>query len=156
VSLINGIDFEYRIAGTGSEEEKLQTASNHLGIGSRVKFLGFVADMLPVWEDADIFLMPSLWEGFGLAAVEAMNASLPLVVSDVPGLREIIDTSRECAIVVDPLSSRSIAEALIRLLESDDLRSTLGLQAFNAAGRFEENHMVDAYFDLYCELTDCL
>jgi glycosyltransferase involved in cell wall biosynthesis len=59
-------------------------------MGSKVKFLGYVADIQPLLEQADIFLIASRWEGFGLAAVEAMNASLPVVASEVDGLCDVV------------------------------------------------------------------
>jgi glycosyltransferase involved in cell wall biosynthesis len=59
-----------------------------MGVSSRVRFLGTVLDIIPVLSAADIYIMPSLYEGFGVAAIEAMGAGLPAILSDVAGLRD--------------------------------------------------------------------
>lgn len=62
--------------------------ARELGISERVRFLGMVTDLRPVFALADLFVMPSLQEGFGIAAVEAMGAGLPVLLADVSGLRD--------------------------------------------------------------------
>ena len=155
VALLKNLDFEYWVAGSGECEKELRTLCRELGLESRVRFLGYVArEELPrLLASADIFLMPSLWEGFGLAAVEAMNASLPLVVSDVPGLREIVGDDPPCAIFVDPESPESIAQALCRLLVSHELRAELGANSFQKARRFSRERMVENHLKFYEELV---
>jgi glycosyltransferase involved in cell wall biosynthesis len=59
-----------------------------LGVADRVEFLGVVTDLRPVFRAADLFVMPSLHEGFGIAAVEAMGAGVPVLLADVKGLRD--------------------------------------------------------------------
>ena len=143
------LDFEYWIAGKGADREALQRQAQALGIAARVKFLGHVDDIKPLLLQADLFLMLSRWEGFGLAAIEAMNASLPLVVSDVPGLREVVVSESSCAILVDPLLPSVIADALRGLLGSRERRISLGMNGFVLAQLFDEERMFDAYLDHY-------
>jgi glycosyltransferase involved in cell wall biosynthesis len=123
-----------------------------LGIESKVHFLGHVDSIPDLLAGADIFLMPSNWEGFGLSAVEAMNASLPLVVSNVPGLREIVNGGPACALLVDPESPEAIAAGLRQLLVSPALRGQFGKNAFKQAQNFSINSMVESYINLYDEL----
>lgn len=62
--------------------------ARELGVAERVEFLGMVSDLRPVLGSADLFVMPSLEEGFGIAAVEAMGAGVPVLLADVKGLRD--------------------------------------------------------------------
>ncbi len=155
VAQLRDLDFEYQIAGKGDCEPTLIRLSQELDLESKVRLLGYVDTIPRLLASADIFLMPSLWEGFGLAAVEAMNASLPLVVSDVMGLREIVagDDDHPCAILVDPESPESIAEGIRQLLVSPELRLELGKNGFNQAKKFSIDRMVDSYIDFYRRLS---
>jgi glycosyltransferase involved in cell wall biosynthesis len=69
--------------GAGCPERKL---AGTMGVSNRVRFLGIVPDILPILHASDVYIMPSVCEGFGIAAVEAMGAGLPTILSDVPGL----------------------------------------------------------------------
>ncbi len=97
--------------GVGLEERAL---AQELGVAERVRFLGMVTDLRLVFRSADLFVMPSFQEGFGIAAVEAMGAGLPVLLADVEGLRdfgECSDAIRFCA----PESS-AIEEAVRRFM----------------------------------------
>ena len=152
VALIRDLEFEYQIAGEGKYLDRLLLLSQELGLESKVRFLGFFEAIPDLLASADIFLMPSLWEGFGIAAVEAMNASLPLVVSAVPGLREIVESEHPCAVLVDPESPESIAAGLKKLLLSPDLRFRLGSNAFAQSQKFGVDQMVENYRNLYDQI----
>ena len=80
-----------------------------LGLEGKVRFLGHVDDVRGLLKKADIFLIPSRWEGFGLAAVEAMNAGLPVIASDVAGLREIVGRTPPSGLLVNPEKPGEIA-----------------------------------------------
>jgi len=153
VALLSNLDFDYEIAGEGDCRAELLRLRKELGLETKVRFLGHVRDIPELLASADIFLMPSRWEGFGLAAVEAMNASLPLVVSDVAGLREIVNGAEPGALLVDPQSPASIAKALSRLLTSSDLRQQLGENSFYQSQRYSIAQMVEKHIKVYDELT---
>ena len=74
-----------REAGAGDE----RSLAADLGISARVRFMGSMDDISPALAAADVFVMPSLYEGFGVAAVEAMGAGLPVILSDAPGLKDL-------------------------------------------------------------------
>ncbi len=152
LALLKDIDFEYWIAGDGPERGQLEQYTNKLGMANKVKFLGHVDDIKPILQQADIFLMPSKREGFGLAAVEAMNASLPVIASDIPGLREVVTAEPACAVLVDPLSLRTIADALRELLDSRDRRLSIGKNGFTRSRAFSEEKMFEAYLHQYREV----
>lgn len=99
-------------------------------------------------------MIPSSWEGFGLAAVEAMNAALPLVVSDVPGLREVVGTDQACALLINPDDPQTIANALNRLAVSSELRREMGAVGFTRAANFSMQKMTDIYLLCYRSLLE--
>lgn len=116
-------------AGTGPEGDALQDRAQRLGVASRVRWLGQVADVRPVLAAADVAVMPSLAEGLGVAAIEAMAASRPVVASAVGGLPELIADDVQ-GLLVPPGDAAALAGALRRALGDATLRGRLG-----AAGR---------------------
>jgi len=154
ISKIKNLNFEYWIAGVGELEEELKTYFVNLGLQNSVKFLGYVKDIPSLLKKADIFLIPSKWEGFGLAAVEAMNASLPSVVSNVSGLGDLIKEDGEDAFLVSPSNEKIITQRLTQLLENKELRHKMGKKAFARSLNFGVDTMIKDYIKLYKEVYD--
>jgi glycosyltransferase involved in cell wall biosynthesis len=146
---------DYRIAGAGPEEGELRRLCDELRLGDRVRFLGFVENVPQLLREADIFLMPSRWEGFGLSAVEAMNAGLPVVASDVEGLREIVAGTPPCGILVSPLDPSSIARGLKELLLDPEKRRCYGAVGHSRSCQFSLGSMVDKYLEFYSSVLSC-
>lgn len=88
-----GVDFEYSIVGNGDAKEELQFLINDLGLGDKIKFIGSLTpkQVKQHLEYADIFLLPSVQEGFSNAVIEAQALGLPCLVSDTEGLIENIE-----------------------------------------------------------------
>jgi len=95
------------------------------GLGSPVELLGHREDVPEILAAADVFAFPSLWEGLGGALIEAMALGLPIVASDVPAIREVVDEGAN-ARLVPPADPPALAEALARLLGDARLRSSYG------------------------------
>jgi glycosyltransferase involved in cell wall biosynthesis len=113
------------IAGEGPERERLEERANALAIESNVRFVGWKSDSAGALRRWDIYAQPSAAEGFGIAALEAMAAGLPVVASATGGLREAV-VNRETGILVPPLDSSLLASALIELIGDSALRARLG------------------------------
>lgn len=145
---LNDIDYEYRIAGIGPEGQALKALCNRLGVDDKVHFYGYVMDIFDFFKQADIFLIPSLWEGFGLAAVEAMNCGLPVIASNVDGLREVIDTKEKCGILVSAKSSDEITNS-IRFFCEIEKRNYYGKNAFKRSRFFSIERMTQKYIYEY-------
>lgn len=143
--------WRYVVAGGGEEEGNLKRLAAELGITERVTFLGQVADVTPLLTEAHIFLLPSRWEGFGLAAVEGMNAALPIVASDVPGLREIVVPAGNP--VVDSDDVEGMATAIAALLDDPDRRTRLGAAGFEEAMQYDRKKMNEGYMTLWSEIV---
>ncbi len=140
------------IAGAGPEREALERLAVKLGIADRIHMLGFQQDVRPVLAALDVFVLPSRWEGFGLATLEAMAAGLPVVVTDVPGSRDLVQ-HEQTGLVVPRNDSDALAQAVARCLSQAELRAQLGHRARIAAGPFSVQKMVDRYEQLYLTLT---
>ena len=112
-----------QIVGTGSYEQELRDKTSELGLSDRVSFAGFVhSDELPeLYRAADLFVLPSLTESFGLVFAEAMSCALPVVATVVGGIPELIRSGVE-GILVEPGHPEQIRAALEQLLSD---RTTL-------------------------------
>jgi glycosyltransferase involved in cell wall biosynthesis len=120
--------FKCLIAGQGSIHKVLQGEIAVIRSLDRIKLLGRVDDPRELLWASDIFAMPSLKEGLGVAALEAMASALPIVASDVGGLHEVV-ADGHTGIIVPPANSAKIASAIQRLADSDGLRSQMGAAA---------------------------
>jgi glycosyltransferase involved in cell wall biosynthesis len=135
------------IAGDGPLRSSLEQAARTAG--DRVRFLGWRDDTARVMAAFDLFLMPSLWEGFGLAALEAMAQRVPVIASRVSSLPEII-THGETGLLVPPRDSRALAQALTSLLEDRALRQHMGLLAEDRVEtQFGAAQMIDQTLRIY-------
>ena len=147
LALLGRDDWSYRIVGDGPERQALEDTARRLGISQQVEFAGHVGNVWPELERADLFLMPSRWDGFGLAAVEAMNVGLPLVISDVPGLREVVGGAAVSPVPIE--RDELLAKAIATLLDDPDLRERLGRNAFARSLQFSSERMLGAYLELW-------
>lgn len=138
-----------RIVGDGKERSHLQEQIALLGLDSRVSLLGNQTDVPRLMNQFDIFVLPSLWEPFGLVIAEAMACGKPVVATNVGGIPEIVEHKRT-GILVPPAEVSPLAEALALLLGNDILR-----EEFGSAGRkrflerFDSRIMATKYQKLY-------
>jgi glycosyltransferase involved in cell wall biosynthesis len=98
---------------------------------------------------AAVFVLPSLYEPFGLAALEAAHAGCPLVLSDIPSLREIW---ADAAVFVQPEDSDALAREVNRLLSDESLLQRYGLLAQQRARAYTLARMAELYYRTYCRL----
>jgi len=130
-------DAELLIAGSGDVEDELKRQSKELGLGSAVKFHGFIdeREKLRLLRSAWLFVTPSQKEGWGLTVIEANACGTPAIAYDVPGLRDSIRDGYN-GILVKKYDEASLARAIIRLLKDDDRRAELCRAALSWAERF--------------------
>lgn len=121
------------VAGAGPLEEALRKRIGELGVGHRVSLVGWQHPSAPAFHGADLCLQPSLWEGLPLSVVEAHAAGLPVVGSNVKGIREVVtpESGRLCR----PHHADDYAQALARLIVDGQLRQRLGAAARQRAWR---------------------
>jgi glycosyltransferase involved in cell wall biosynthesis len=117
------------VAGRGPLEPALKAYARELGVEDAVRFLGFVSQVERAIEESAIVVVPSLGEGFGMVALEAMERARPVIASSVGGLPEIV-AHGETGLVVPAGDAEVLAEAMV------ELGSDLGRAgAMGAAGR---------------------
>ena len=115
--------------------ERLFRLVDDLGLAGQVRFLGYVPaeDLVALYNLADLFVFPSLYEGFGLPPLEAMACGLPVVASTAPALREVLD---DAALLVHPQDVVALAEAMAAALRDEPLRSRLRQAGLRRAAQF--------------------
>ncbi|MBI5731814.1 MAG: glycosyltransferase [Candidatus Magasanikbacteria bacterium] len=106
---------ELWLAGEGPLEKKLRGLAKNLKIEERVKFLGVRSDIPELLSQADLFVFPSLWEGLGIAVLEAAVAKVPIVASKIDGILDIIK-DRESGLLVEPKDAAGLAKATEEIL----------------------------------------
>lgn len=156
--LDSDVDCSVLIVG-GDESSRTQVArlrelARHRGIEHRVAFTGAVGhDLLPLYYSAaDVCVVPSHYESFGLVAVEAMASGLPVVASRVGGLIGTIKDG-ETGYLVPWLCPEPFAERIELLLENEPLRRNLGEAARREVSRYRWENVAAAILDLYEQLV---
>ena len=141
------------IAGEGELWQVLHDEVNHLGIADNVLFLGSRLDMHEVLQVQDIFILPSLFEGLPLALLEAMAASLPIVTTDVGGVRHAVRDGVN-GIVVQARDPDALYAAAKQLTENLGMRSAFSKSSLDLFHKqFSLERMVKGYEAIY---LDCL
>jgi glycosyltransferase involved in cell wall biosynthesis len=119
------------LGGDGGASAAIET----LGLADRVSVRGAVsdADLRAIVRQAKVFVVPSLVEGFGLPALEAMALGTPVIVSDTPALREV---AGDAGLLFDPAQPSSLAAAIARLLDDERLRNVMSTRGPGRARQF--------------------
>jgi glycosyltransferase involved in cell wall biosynthesis len=114
--------------GTGIQEKELKDLTHQRGLDNHVLFLGYISDKrykAMVLKAADIFCLPSLYECFPLAILEAMASGLPVIASDISGIPETIIHGKN-GLLCQPGNSSELEEAISYLIEQDSIRQEMG------------------------------
>lgn len=120
-----GLDFRVAIAGKGELQDQLMGLVRKLDLDDYVEFNGFVENMKSFYAGLDVFCLPSLWEGFGYALVEAMTMEKPVVGFDISSNPEVVEAGKT-GILVEPGNVQELADALERMILDRKLRDDMG------------------------------
>lgn len=122
-----------------------------LGLEREVIFAGYVdEDELPAWYNAaDLFVYPSLYEGFGLPPLEAMACGCPVITSNTSSLPEVVG---DAGIMVDPHDVDALADAMERVLTDESLREDMRRRGLERAKRFSWQRSAREMWDIYEEV----
>lgn len=129
--------FKLLIAGEGADEAELKRAAKLSGVQDLIIFTGFVKNMKAFMKTIDIFVLPSLWEGFGYVTVEAMACRKPVVAFNTGANPEIIMHAQTGFLAEKP-NLKLMADYIMKLAVDNDLRNTMGL-----AGRKRAEELFD-------------
>ena len=130
VALLKEASFPCKVIliGQGGLEGKLREAAVKLNLENDIIFLRNRIDVPEILRVADVFVFPSLYEGFGIALVEAMLIGLPVIASDIESIREIV-RDRQDGILVEPMNSDALALAIKNIVSDKPLSLLLGESA---------------------------
>ncbi|PWU08351.1 MAG: hypothetical protein C5B47_04815 [Verrucomicrobia bacterium] len=144
------------IAGTGPEETKFRQFATDLGIADKGTFLGFVSDTRLLYHASDVLLIPSLYEGLPLVALEAMASGVPIVASAVDGLCDLI-RSGETGLLASSQQAEEFAKLLLHLHDSPEDRQRIAAAARSDVQRhYDAKSSVEQVEQIYLNLLDRL
>jgi glycosyltransferase involved in cell wall biosynthesis len=128
ISLLEGYDWQFVIAGSGKLEKSLMTQARNAGVEKQIHFAGFISDLSPMYQAADVFALPSLFEGMPNVVMEAMAHGTATVATRVNGAAEIIENDKT-GLLVDPGNAQQLYLAVKELVLDEDKRKELGKNA---------------------------
>ena len=151
LSQLKNRNWQYEIVGNGPYKSELEKLINSLDLKEKVILSGWSSNLEKKYHNADIMLIPSIYEGFGLVAIEGMSTGLPVIASDLIGLNEVVSSSVDsCFLIKD---SNNIVEWLdqiklcINTLEKDLVH--ISKESYLHSQKFSLEKMTKNYIDLY-------
>ena len=140
------------IVGEGEERPRLEKRIAELGVGARVRLVGFREDVPAILKGADIYVMPSHAEGLGTAVLDALCCGLPVVAARAGGIPEMIEDGVN-GLLVAPRDPRALSSAVLALLDDAALARSLGAAGpATVASRFSVDKMVEGNIAVYEKL----
>lgn len=140
------IDSELWLIGDGEKKAEIEKYVEDNGLISSVKFLGLQSNVYGYLHDADIFTLPSNYEGIPMTLIEAMGTGLPIVATAVGGVPDMLDD--ESALLVS-LENNCICEAFEKYYESEYLRRLHGGKSMEKSNLFSSSVMAEKYSEIY-------
>jgi glycogen(starch) synthase len=142
----------FLVAGSGTHEDALRRQAAELGLLEHGTFLGWIGDdvLHSLYRIADVCVVPSIYEPFGLVALEAMASGCPCIVADTGGLREVVPHDA-AGLRFRSRDPRSLGRMVERVLSSSDLRRRLVAEASEHVLRFDWSDVAARTASLYAE-----
>jgi glycogen(starch) synthase len=152
IEQVEGVRF--LVAGSGTHERALKAQAEQLGLSDRGTFLGWIGDdaLHSLYRIADLCVVPSIYEPFGLVALEAMASGCPCIVADTGGLREVVPRGERVGLRFNGGDAEHLGVMIERLLVDVDLRERLVTEASEHVLRFDWDDVASRTRTLYSEL----
>jgi glycogen(starch) synthase len=143
------------VAGTGTAEAELKRQARRLGLTPYGTFLGWIGDDMlhSLYRVAEIVIVPSIYEPFGLVALEAMASGCVSVVADTGGLREVVPAGGTVGLRFPPRDPEALGAVLERVLTDESVRVRLAAEAREHALRFDWAQVSARTRDVYASLV---
>ena len=139
-------DVTLRFIGDGENLERCKKLADDIGVGNRVQFLGARSDVAELISESYIGIQSSNWEGFGLTAVEMMAAGKPVVVTDVDGLKQVVEGFG----LLFPVGDKDrLTEIVYQLLTDSTFYKFYSERCSKRAKQFDIQNTVNSYVDIY-------
>jgi glycogen(starch) synthase len=144
----------FLVAGSGTHEQELKAQAAELGLDAHGTFLGWIGDdvLHTLYRIADLTVVPSIYEPFGLVALEAMASGCPCLVADTGGLREVVP-HEEVGLRFRSRDPHSLAEVAIRVLADGELGRRLVAEAYEHVRSFDWSDVAEQTAELYGSLS---
>jgi glycogen synthase len=148
----------FLVAGSGTHEAALKEQAERLGLLAHGSFLGWIGDdaLHSLYRIADLCVVPSIYEPFGLVALEAMASGCPCIVADTGGLREVVPRGERVGLRFNGGDAQHLGVMIERLLVDDALRDRLVTEAFEYVLRFDWDDVAArtrAIYSSVCQTT---
>jgi glycogen synthase len=146
----------FLVAGSGTHEAELKAQAQRLGLSERGSFLGWIGDdaLHSLYRIADLCVVPSIYEPFGLVALEAMASGCPCIVADTGGLREVVPGGERVGLRFNGGDAEHLGVMIERLLVNDALRERLVAEASEYVLRFDWDDIARRTRTIYTELRE--
>jgi glycogen(starch) synthase len=148
-------DVRFLVAGSGTHEAELKTQAQRLGLNGDGTFLGWIGDdvLHSLYRIADLCVVPSIYEPFGLVALEAMASGCPCIVADTGGLREVVPVGERVGLRFNGGDAEHLGVMIERLLVDEELRDRLVAEASEHVLRFDWDDIAQRTRGIYDELA---
>lgn len=138
----------YLICGAGELEQYLKDLTKELGLVNKIHFLGFRKEIPEICKASDLFVFPSLREGLGLAALEAMASELAIVTSNVHGIVDY-STNGVTGYSCNPTDINGFVDAIQKLMENPELRFEMGIKNRELVKRYDISIITNDMWNIY-------
>lgn len=136
-----------QLVGDGDLRPNIEKYVGEKNLSDRVSFLGHRDNVYDILHDTDIFVLPSLYEGFPMTIIEAMASGVPVIASEVGGVPDMIEHNQNGKLV--PCDPNLVCQACAELIEDEQLRQRLGQQGLKKSQEFSSDEMAKNYIALY-------
>lgn len=143
-------DARFLLIGDGPQRKLLEELIRKYDVGKKVELLGYIPHnkLLPYYQRADLFVMPSVNEPQGIVALEAMACGLPVVASNVGGIPDMVQNGKN-GILVPPAKPESLAEAIVNMFAHESLYQSYSKCALNTAYKFSWEQNINRYISIF-------
>jgi N-acetyl-alpha-D-glucosaminyl L-malate synthase BshA len=136
------------LVGDGPDTYRMRNIVSRLKLEDKVLFLGIQENIIPLLNMSDLYMLPSKSEGFGLSALEALSCEVPVIGTDIGGLKEVVEHGKS-GFIFDPEDIDSMTKAAVKILSDNDIRLKMGREARKRSKLFDVNIIVPKYIDYY-------
>ncbi|HEY4696061.1 MAG TPA: N-acetyl-alpha-D-glucosaminyl L-malate synthase BshA [Candidatus Hydromicrobium sp.] len=141
------------LVGDGPDICRIRSLVCKLNLEDKVLFLGIQENIIPLLNTSDVYMLPSKSEGFGLSALEALSCGVPVIGTNVGGLKEVVEHGRS-GFIFDPGDIDSMSEAVIKILGSKEIRLKMGIESRKRAKLFDSKLIVPQYLKYYKKILN--
>lgn len=147
----NNSNFDYSLVLAGKKgwlSQEYSRIAKDLGISKDIVFTGYIVgdELVPLFKNAEFFVMPSLYEGFGMTVLEAFATGTPAIISRVSSLPEI---AGDAAYFVDPMNTEEISNAMLKFLTDENLKNEFKRKGIERAKKFDWQETAKKTLEVY-------